>query len=185
MASMKNEKTISLSMAAMKSEGGDSGYSNYMYSYKARLNPEIQDSCPHCNSSHTPQHLFNCLNNQTYLTTNDLWNRPTEAARFLNLASDIMMMVDEKLRAKTTTTTLANNMVSLKRWLIQLIWQPWKVRDSCKKYGYHYEWRHYRKRLATMTCEGTHARYVATMMHYLATMVYEVTHARKTHPRTN
>ena len=66
-----------------------SGYSNYLYSYKARLNPEIQDSCPHCNSSHTTQHLFNCLNNQTNLTTNDLWNRPTEAARFLNLASDI------------------------------------------------------------------------------------------------
>ena len=66
-----------------------SSYSNYLYSYKARINPTIQDICPHCNvHSHTTRHLFECPNNRTNLTTRDLWIKPTEAARFLNLATD-------------------------------------------------------------------------------------------------
>ncbi len=65
-----------------------SGYSNYLYSYKARINPTVQDNCPLClDPSHTTNHLFNCPNNRTNLTVYDLWNRPMEAARFLNLAT--------------------------------------------------------------------------------------------------
>ncbi len=65
-----------------------SGYSNYLYSFKSRLNPTIQDTCPLCsNAGHTTQHLFECPNNRTDLTVRDLWTRPMEAARFLNLAT--------------------------------------------------------------------------------------------------
>ena len=67
-----------------------SGYSNFLNSYKARINPNIQDVCPNCNAnSHTTRHLFNCPNNGTNLTPRDLWTRPLEAARFLNLATDV------------------------------------------------------------------------------------------------
>ena len=67
-----------------------SGYSNFLNSYKARINPTIQDVCPNCNQhSHTTRHLFECPNNRTNLTTRDLWTRPLEAARFLNLATDV------------------------------------------------------------------------------------------------
>ena len=63
-----------------------SGYSKFLNSYKARINSDFQDICPLCNNDqHTTQHLFNCPANRTDLTTNDLWSRPTEAARFLNL----------------------------------------------------------------------------------------------------
>ena len=66
-----------------------SGYSNYLNSYKARINPAIQDLCPLCNAhSHTTRHIFECPANRTNLTTRDLWNKPSEAARFLNLATD-------------------------------------------------------------------------------------------------
>ena len=65
-----------------------SGYSNYLHSFKSRLNPTIQDTCPLClNAGHTTQHLFECPNNRTDLTVQDLWTRPMEAARFLNLAT--------------------------------------------------------------------------------------------------
>ena len=63
-----------------------SGYSNFLNSYKARINPEIQDICPHCQEdSHTTLHLFDCQNNPTDLTVTDLWNKPVDVARFLNL----------------------------------------------------------------------------------------------------
>ena len=66
-----------------------SGYSNYLNSYKARINPAIQDLCPLCNAhSHTTRHIFECPANRTNMTTRDLWNKPSEAARFLNLATD-------------------------------------------------------------------------------------------------
>ncbi len=63
-----------------------SGYSNYLNSYKARINPAIQNLCPQCNAhSHTTRHIFA---NRTNLTTRDLWNESSESARFLNLATD-------------------------------------------------------------------------------------------------
>ena len=67
-----------------------SGYSNYLNSYKARISQNqptpIQDICPHCNdASHTTKHLFNCRGNPTTLNVRDLWSKPLEAARFLNL----------------------------------------------------------------------------------------------------
>ena len=63
-----------------------SGYSNFLNSYKHRINPEIEDKCPHCQCSHTTIHLFDCLNNPTTLEVRDLWTNPVEAARFLDLA---------------------------------------------------------------------------------------------------
>ena len=68
-----------------------SGYSNYLNSYKARLSQNqaapVTDLCPLCNAeSHTTKHLFSCPSNPTTLTVRDLWSKPLEAARFLNLA---------------------------------------------------------------------------------------------------
>ena len=63
-----------------------SGYSNFLNSYKARINPEIEDRCPHCTEPHTSTHLFACQNNPTDLVPRDLWTKPLQVARFLNLA---------------------------------------------------------------------------------------------------
>ena len=63
-----------------------SGYSNFLNSYKSRINPEVQDRCPNCTESHTTSHLFNCRGNPTTLRPLDLWEKPLDAARFLNLA---------------------------------------------------------------------------------------------------
>ncbi len=67
-----------------------SGYSNYLNSYKARLSQNqavpVTDLCPLCNEeSHTTKHLFSCPSNPTALTVRDLWSKPLEVARFLNL----------------------------------------------------------------------------------------------------
>ena len=70
-----------------------SGYSSYLNSYKARISQnqatQIVDTCPLCNAaSHTTTHLFSCPSKPTQLTVRDLWSKPLEAARFLNLASN-------------------------------------------------------------------------------------------------
>jgi hypothetical protein len=66
-----------------------SGYSNYLNSYKARINPDrYEDECPNCDASHTTTHLFDCPNNPTTLVVRDLWDKPLDTARFLNLATD-------------------------------------------------------------------------------------------------
>ena len=65
-----------------------SGYSNYLTSYKARIDTTVQDKCPYCDYSHTTTHLFSCANNPTTLNVRDLWNQPVKAARFLNLPTD-------------------------------------------------------------------------------------------------
>ena len=66
-----------------------SGYSRNLNYYMSRLDPDVQDECPHCKSSpHNTQHLFNCSSNPTELTILDLWTRPTLAAEFLKLDDD-------------------------------------------------------------------------------------------------
>ena len=65
-----------------------SGYSSYLNSYKSRIDRSVIDKCPHCDNSHTTAHLFNCPGNPTDLTVTSLWNKPMDAARFLNLAID-------------------------------------------------------------------------------------------------
>ena len=65
-----------------------SGYSVYLNSYKARIDPNASDKCPNCDNCHTTDHLFNCQNNPTNLSVRSLWNKPLDAARFLNLATD-------------------------------------------------------------------------------------------------
>ncbi len=65
-----------------------SGYSVYLNSYKARIDPNASDKCPNCDDCHTTDHLFNCQNNPTNLNVRSLWNKPLDAARFLNLATD-------------------------------------------------------------------------------------------------
>ena len=63
-----------------------SGYSRKLNNYLARIDDEIQDRCPLCNSSpHNTEHLFNCNRNNTSLKPIDLWTRPALAAEFLNI----------------------------------------------------------------------------------------------------
>ena len=65
-----------------------SGYSNYLHSYKARIDNSIQDKCSSCDQQHTTAHLFTCVNNLTKLNVKDLWFKPIEDFRFLNLPSN-------------------------------------------------------------------------------------------------
>ena len=63
-----------------------SGYSRVLNSYLHRINEEIEDKCPDCNTSpHTTDHLFNCQMKPTSLTPTDLWTNPDLVASFLDL----------------------------------------------------------------------------------------------------
>ena len=63
-----------------------SGYSRMLNSYLHRINDEIEDKCPKCNTSpHTTEHLFNCPMNPTNITPTDLWTNPDLVASFLDL----------------------------------------------------------------------------------------------------
>ena len=63
-----------------------SSYSKYLNSYLARVNPQIVDVCPDCDSSpHTTRHLFECTQRPTTLTPMSLWTDPVGAASFLGL----------------------------------------------------------------------------------------------------
>ena len=63
-----------------------SGYSRLLNSYLSRIDPEIQDRCPKCQSSpHDVHHLFACDRNPTDLEVTDLWTRPHLVAEFLQL----------------------------------------------------------------------------------------------------
>ena len=63
-----------------------SGYSISLNSYKARLDPEVSDLCPDCNTDpHTADHLFNCTAKPTDLTVRALWDKPLDVATFLGL----------------------------------------------------------------------------------------------------
>ena len=66
-----------------------SGYSNYLDSYNARINPAISEICKSCNiSPHTTNHLFECTAKPTQLNVTDLWNNPRDAANFLGFPID-------------------------------------------------------------------------------------------------
>ena len=61
-----------------------SGYSRSLNSYMHRIDENIEDKCPDCSEGpHDTEHLFNCKENPTTLTTLDLWTNPIEAAKFL------------------------------------------------------------------------------------------------------
>jgi len=63
-----------------------SGYSRVLNSYLHRINEEIEDKCPDCNTTpHTTDHLFNCQMKPTSLTPTDLWTNPDLVASFLDL----------------------------------------------------------------------------------------------------
>ncbi len=56
----------------------------------SRISKEVPvpDICPLCSQPvHTIEHLFSCSVNPTTLTPSDLWTKPLECARFLNLAT--------------------------------------------------------------------------------------------------
>ncbi len=68
-----------------------SGYSTYLNSYMTRRSKDvpIPDTCPLGTwPGHTTEHLFSCPVKPTTLTPQDLWSKPLECARFLNLATD-------------------------------------------------------------------------------------------------
>ncbi len=67
-----------------------SSYSSKLNSYLSRIDPNIEDKCPDCGGSpHTTQHLFSCPAKPTSLTVSSLWNKPVEAARFLDLTENL------------------------------------------------------------------------------------------------
>ena len=52
----------------------------------SRIDEKIQNECPDCKESpHDTQHLFNCTEKPTILTTYSLWTQPREAALHLGL----------------------------------------------------------------------------------------------------
>ena len=62
------------------------GFCRTLNSYMSRIDEEIQDICPNCDSSpHNSNHLFNCPANPTNLNVSSLWTKPKDAAIFLNL----------------------------------------------------------------------------------------------------
>ena len=63
-----------------------SGFCNLLQNYRARVIPSTPDACPDCNQGpHDTAHLFNFPGRPTNLTSLDLWAKPKEVARFLNL----------------------------------------------------------------------------------------------------
>ena len=63
-----------------------SNYSTYLNSYMSRIDEKIINECPDCKESpHDTQHLFNCTEKPTILTTYSLWTKPREAALHLGL----------------------------------------------------------------------------------------------------
>ena len=63
-----------------------SGWSNFLNSYRARIIPGTQDSCPSCNQTpHDTLHIFSCPAKPTALRPVDLWLNPTMTANFLGL----------------------------------------------------------------------------------------------------
>ena len=67
-----------------------SGFSYLLNSYRHRIDENIQDLCPLCQSStHTTQHLFNCNSNPTDLTIIDLWENPKNVADFFKLEEEV------------------------------------------------------------------------------------------------
>ena len=63
-----------------------SGWSKTLTNYMSRINPEVANICPTCNSTpHDVRHLFSCPGNPTTLTTDSLWSSPIEAANFRNI----------------------------------------------------------------------------------------------------
>ena len=66
-----------------------SGFSNYLQSYKHRLDPETEDKCPDCSlTPHDTNHLFCCPSNPTVLTPETLWTNPVLAAHILKLDTE-------------------------------------------------------------------------------------------------
>ena len=64
-----------------------SGYSPFLQSYMARINPtEHSELCPKCNAEpHTTSHLFSCIADTTELTVQSPWEDPVAAAKILGL----------------------------------------------------------------------------------------------------
>ena len=63
-----------------------SGFSRLVQSYMSRIDDKEVDECPLCKApNHNVNHLFNCDKNPTHLSPLDLWNNPTEVAKFLKL----------------------------------------------------------------------------------------------------
>ena len=63
-----------------------SGYSKYLNSYMARVNPDVCEICPLCcSSTHTTRHFFEWAQRSTSLTPLRLWTDPVDAGRFLEM----------------------------------------------------------------------------------------------------
>ena len=66
-----------------------SGFCQSLNQYMSRIDTNIQNICPLCNSSpHDTEHLFSCSKKTTDLTVMDLWTRPKLAADFLDISKE-------------------------------------------------------------------------------------------------
>ena len=63
-----------------------SGFCSILKSYQHRIDDRVQDVCPDCGASpHDVSHIFNCTQNPTDLTPEDLWLKPRDVASFIGL----------------------------------------------------------------------------------------------------
>lgn len=66
-----------------------SGWCRLLNSYHSKIDKSIPNICPDCGvSPHDVEHLFNCSEHTTNLTTEDLWHRPLEVSQFLEIQND-------------------------------------------------------------------------------------------------
>ena len=65
------------------------GFSRLLNSSLNRLDDEIEDKCPKCQTSpHDTNNLFNCQADPTNLPVTSLWTHPNEASNFLGPEKD-------------------------------------------------------------------------------------------------
>ena len=72
-----------------------SGFSKYINSFCAKINPLIQDICPMCSGSPHDSPLFMSSGDQTHRTVEDLWEETHGAAEFLQLLTSKEAIVYE------------------------------------------------------------------------------------------
>ena len=64
------------------------GYCPQLNSYLIRIFDNVDNRCPKCDvPPHDVNHIFNCSKNTTDLKLINLWERPVEVAKWLNLTT--------------------------------------------------------------------------------------------------
>ena len=67
------------------------GYCPLLKSYLSRICDNVDNRCPKCDvAPHDVNHIFNCSMNSTDLKLIDLWERPVEVAKWLDLIPSVL-----------------------------------------------------------------------------------------------